>query len=157
MPPQNADIASEYEFSRRYLPSGNTASLQAFRRLENWITTCVHSHNKCNESLPGYVPERVLEITQRGIVLRENLSDCIRYACLSHCWGADGVAFKLTTANLGAFQHDIELSILPKTFRDAVNICSRLQIPYIWIDALCMLSILIPKATCLIAYRYHSR
>jgi hypothetical protein len=48
------------------------------------------------------------------------------------------VAFKLTSANLGTLKHGIELSILPKTFRDAVWICSRLQITYLWIDALCM-------------------
>jgi hypothetical protein len=105
----------------------------------------VHSHSKCKASLPGYVPKRVLEITQRGIILRENLFGCIRYACLSHCWGADGVAFKLTSTNLGTLKHGIEPSILPKTFRDAVEICSRLQIPYLWIDALCMLS-LYPEA-----------
>jgi hypothetical protein len=138
-PPQHATIASEFEFSRRHLPSGDTASLQAFQCLENWITTCVHSHSKCNASIPGYTPKRVLEIKQHGIVLRENLSKCIRYACLSHCWGGDGVAFKLTSANLGTLKHGIEPSVLPKTFRDAVEICSRLQIHYLWIDALCML------------------
>jgi hypothetical protein len=55
------------------------------------------------------------------------------------------VAFKLTSTNLGTLKHGIEPSILPKTFRDAVEICSRLQIPYLWIDALCMLS-LYPEA-----------
>lgn len=140
------------------MPSGNTASLQAFRCLEDWINTCVHSHPRCNASIPGYIPKRVLEITQHGVILRENLSGCVRYACLSHCWGADGVAFKLISANLGTLKHGIESSILPKTFRDAIQICSCLQIPYLWIDALCKESKpLNSEANPLTADRYHTR
>jgi hypothetical protein len=57
------------------------------------------------------------------------------------------VALKLTSATQRTFQHGLKLSILPKTFQDAVQICSRLQIPYLWIDALCMWTLVLRSNT----------
>ena len=60
------------------------------------------------------------------------------FVALSHRWASDGV-LKLTTANFHTLQEDIPWSDIPKTFRDAVTVCTTLGIRYIWIDSLCIL------------------
>ncbi|TQN66471.1 hypothetical protein CSHISOI_08947 [Colletotrichum shisoi] len=60
------------------------------------------------------------------------------YVALSYCWGGDQ-ALKCTRANLQALEGDVPLGSLPKTLRDAVEVCRRLQVAFIWIDALCII------------------
>jgi Heterokaryon incompatibility protein (HET) len=64
--------------------------------------------------------------------------DGTSYASLSHCWGAH-VPVKLLASNLSTFEHKIEISELPKTFREAIDVVRRLDIEYIWIDSLCII------------------
>jgi hypothetical protein len=137
---RKSDIASRYQFPLRRLPSGDTASQQAFMCLKNWIYDCTHHHERCRKDLvQNYSPKRLLEVTSSQISLRENLAAGIKYACLSHCWGPEGVAFKLEDSTFEALKSGIVLSALPKTFSDAVDVCLRLNIRFIWIDALCKL------------------
>ncbi|KAH6621849.1 tol protein, partial [Boeremia exigua] len=70
--------------------------------------------------------------------LREDLVGEHKYACLSHCWGAGGLAYKLLKANKYNFCQGFSRQHLPKTFRDAVEICEFLGIRFLWIDALCI-------------------
>lgn len=60
------------------------------------------------------------------------------YAALSYCWGA-GTPFVLTLDLLETFQEKIPLDDMPGTIRDAVLFTRLLQIPYIWVDALCII------------------
>ncbi|KAH6644484.1 heterokaryon incompatibility protein-domain-containing protein [Boeremia exigua] len=138
--PLASDISSRYPFPYRYLPSGDTSSQQAFSCLKRWIDTCTQSHERCNR-IPAqkYVPKRLLEIKTGKVYLREQLAPGTQYACLSHCWGPHGVSSKLTRDSLPAYQQGLEYSQLPKTFRDAVQVCLRLDISHLWIDALCIL------------------
>ncbi|KIW05752.1 uncharacterized protein PV09_03608 [Verruconis gallopava] len=67
----------------------------------------------------------------------------VRYATLSHCWGKPHSVkgqLKLTEENEARFKDaGIELRELPKTFRDAVLVASRLEgVEYLWIDSLCI-------------------
>ena len=69
--------------------------------------------------------------------LRENVPVVAKYACLSHCWGTEGPLLRLESTNMNDFLRGIDLLQLPQTFRDTVNLCLRLQMRYLWIDALC--------------------
>lgn len=60
------------------------------------------------------------------------------YVTLSHCWGAASF-IQLVRAKIDNFCSGIPLSILPKTFKDAVFVTRRLGISYLWIDSLCIL------------------
>ncbi|GJD00545.1 HET domain-containing protein [Colletotrichum higginsianum] len=60
------------------------------------------------------------------------------YVALSYCWGGDQ-ALKCTQANLQALERDVPFKGLPKTLRDAVEVCRRLQVAYMWVDALCII------------------
>ncbi|KAF2621251.1 HET-domain-containing protein [Macroventuria anomochaeta] len=61
------------------------------------------------------------------------------YATLSHCWGPNPSFFTLTAGNLAAFQARIDITELPKTFRDAILFCRNIGIRYLWIDSLCII------------------
>jgi len=105
--------------------------------IQDWKTNCVQHHKKCTQLVAAPLPKRILEITTEHIFLREQPGSLAPYACLSHCWGLNGPAIKLTAETVGSLRDGLKTSGLPKTFRDAVEMCCHLGIHYIWIDALC--------------------
>ncbi|KAI0837687.1 HET-domain-containing protein [Hypoxylon sp. FL0890] len=132
----------DMEFSmipeRNMLP-GNTRSDQTFWSIETWIQDCLSEHERCEVSFQSsYFPKRVLDVRNGQLVLREELDET-RYACLSHCWGPSQSPIKTLTTTIDDFKRDIPWSSLSKTFQDAVDICRRLLIDYIWIDSLCII------------------
>lgn len=62
-----------------------------------------------------------------------------RYACLSHCWGPPPSPICTVSENIEDFRTKIPWERLSTTFRDAVNICRRLDIGHLWIDSLCII------------------
>ena len=60
-----------------------------------------------------------------------------RYATLSHCW-SDKLPIRTLGTNLELFRQEIPFDLHHKTFRDAIAITQSLHIPYLWIDALCI-------------------
>ncbi|KAH7086718.1 tol protein, partial [Paraphoma chrysanthemicola] len=73
------------------------------------------------------------------VYLREYLGQEATYACLSHCWGKEGPALQLTSHKVGELKCGVARAHLPRTFQDAVDICGKLNIKFLWIDALCIL------------------
>jgi hypothetical protein len=63
---------------------------------------------------------------------------CPAYAALSHCWGSNLEGYKTTSTNLQQRRLGIDVQSLSPTFKDAIEICCRLQIRFVWIDALCI-------------------
>ncbi|KAL8685274.1 MAG: hypothetical protein Q9218_007866, partial [Villophora microphyllina] len=59
------------------------------------------------------------------------------WACLSYAWGGDQIV-KTTKANLAKYAAGISLVVLPPTIRDAVKVCRRLGLKYLWVDCLCI-------------------
>ncbi|KAM5360299.1 hypothetical protein ACJZ2D_013858 [Fusarium nematophilum] len=62
-----------------------------------------------------------------------------KYAALSYCWGTGGGIFTTTLDNIESNKQHIPLGQLPKTIQDAIHICRRLGLPYLWVDALCII------------------
>jgi hypothetical protein len=61
------------------------------------------------------------------------------YACLSHCWGSGADIVKTLQDNFQTHSTvGVEIDALPATFRDAVEICRKLHITFLWIDSLCI-------------------
>lgn len=60
------------------------------------------------------------------------------YITLSHRWGSTDL-IKLTTDNLSTLERGLPVTILPKTFREALVAAQRLNIRYVWIDSLCII------------------
>lgn len=114
---------------------------------KGWLVDCKSNHTICEKIYetrePNWYPERLIYVGNSAqsprLVLRESGSLRGTYVALSHCWGAVQEPLILTSTNIGDFQREIPLHILPASFRDAILTCRRLDIPYIWIDSLCIL------------------
>ncbi|KAI0150066.1 HET-domain-containing protein [Hypoxylon sp. NC0597] len=132
----------DVEFSmvpERNTLSGNTCSEQTFWLIETWIQDCFSEHERCSTPFQSsYFPKRVLDVRNGHLVLREELNET-RYACLSHCWGPSQSPIKTLTTTIDDFKREIPSPALSKTFQDAVDICRRLCIDYIWIDSICII------------------
>ncbi|PQE04905.1 heterokaryon incompatibility protein [Rutstroemia sp. NJR-2017a BBW] len=113
--------------------------------MQAWLGDCISSHPKCSrmeEHLP-LLPTRVIEVGGKrsqichlvpGANTRGN------YAALSHCWGSsNNQPLKTTDETLRLRQQGMKDEELPKTFRDAVQVCRELGIKYLWIDSLCII------------------
>lgn len=94
-----------------------------------------------------WYPTRLLNVTRpelksgsdlvRLIDCAENPPAKVPYLTLSHCWGATRLLC-LTKSTIRELRRGFDVSLLPQTFRDAILIARRLQIPYLWIDCLCI-------------------
>ncbi|KAK1485953.1 heterokaryon incompatibility protein [Colletotrichum tamarilloi] len=66
------------------------------------------------------------------------MADCGVYACLSYTWGRQNTAVT-TTQNLHDRLDDLPFDSLPQTYKDAVTVTAFLDIPFLWIDGLCII------------------
>ncbi|KAJ3527942.1 hypothetical protein NM208_g10456 [Fusarium decemcellulare] len=112
--------------------------------IQSWINECVTAHEGCRPQIqhpPGsfVCPKRLLDLSKGSLILRENIGQERCYACLSHCWGTNTNVVKTTKQTLESFRTLIPWDKLSKTFRDAIEICRRLGILYLWIDSLCII------------------
>ncbi|KAJ2987893.1 hypothetical protein NUW58_g4260 [Xylaria curta] len=99
----------------------------------------------------AHVPSRLIyassEIEQFHVVLIETREapdeitvDISRsgFAALSYCWGGDQ-PLTLTKASHQDLKTSILVSKLPQTLQDAVWVTRKMEMRYLWIDALCIL------------------
>lgn len=86
------------------------------------------------------MPTRVLDVGKETVRLVEPRAQAMNspYLTLSHCWGQTEV-IKLTTATISSMQAGIPILELPMLYQDAVTACKQLEIPYLWIDSLCII------------------
>ncbi|KAH6887707.1 heterokaryon incompatibility protein-domain-containing protein [Thelonectria olida] len=88
----------------------------------------------------GIFPLRLLDVRNgkiRLVISRNQPPSTLQYATLSHCWGSKLPVYT-SQATRATFKESIPEDTLPQTFRDAVQIARCLEIPHIWIDALCI-------------------
>jgi hypothetical protein len=125
----------------------NTSSETSFAMAAEWLRECTLKHDRCNRvnTPKEWAPNRLIDVGSRSpfpdiIKLKQTKSwkTPIRYAALSHCWGAIQ-PLKLLQSNLHALMDGILLVNLPKTFQDAVYTTRKLGIQYLWIDSLCII------------------
>lgn len=105
-----------------------------------WLVECTETHAFCASQNIEERPTRLIDISGSDIklVLTSGWKNMPRYATLSYCWGA-GNFLKLVSDNLQNFMSSIPSTALPRTYTCAIDICRKLNIEYIWIDALCII------------------
>ena len=99
------------------------------------------SHDKCQQSARPPLPKRVLSIgrcNSDGIKLFDTGEQRAAYATLSHCWGSSH-PIETRTANLAQMLQGIPWSALATVYQDAIRVCRRLRLEYLWIDSLCII------------------
>ncbi|KAF8857818.1 HET-domain-containing protein, partial [Acephala macrosclerotiorum] len=122
---------------------GQTDSEETFGNIRKWLSDCLTNHEKCHSiqaltNIPCRRPSRLLDVSNHHVKLREDAPRG-RYACLSHCWGSVTHMLRLTKENMADFRIHIPYQQLPQNFKDAIDICRRLGIYLLWIDALCII------------------
>lgn len=86
------------------------------------------------------MPTRLISIAEESprLVLTADYTDRPQYATLSHSWGSHKT-IQLTSENMGSLMEEIPTEILPKSFKDAIEIARKLHIDFLWIDSLCII------------------
>lgn len=134
--------AGDVEGLRDYLPGRaivpDPLSDRALAKIKKWMATCMDHHHECDESDSSILPTRVIDV--RPVRPRLHLLNGAsrQYIALSHCWG--GVtSFRTTTATIDQHVEGFDIAALPQNFQDAVKVTRKLEIPYLWIDSLCII------------------
>ncbi|KAK0643263.1 heterokaryon incompatibility protein-domain-containing protein [Cercophora newfieldiana] len=110
--------------------------------IQHWIQQCRDNHLQCRPTEAYIMPTRVLDVRASPSSVRLVEASGIpddRYAALSYCWGPNGNNLTTTRSTYTQRVQGIPDSILPATVRDAVRVTRGLSIPYLWVDALCII------------------
>lgn len=124
------------------------------------LSTCRKSHLDCcpldgsEQGRKSQPPTRLLDVKSAsvsGIIrlvqsAKSTSSDThmfkdqlpVDYAVLSYCWGGSEF-IKLSCETHEMLLRGIRVNRLGQTIQDAVHVCNKMDIPYLWIDALCIL------------------
>ena len=123
--------------------------------IQAWIGSCERAklqHPHCYKVYtPGLtkLPTRLIDLaagpegSDIRLVLTQNVQAKVEYVTLSYCWGitiAEQEALPLLRqATLGPYCEEMSLYNLPKLFQDVIQVTRRLEMRYLWIDALCII------------------
>lgn len=126
--------------------------------MKSKIDSCFFRHRH-NRGLGGFFPDRLIRVDQDKLSLvltkdaantqfRPTLGDDLPlYTALTYCWGPSPhpeSQLKTTKGSLLQYQNEIPFDELPQAVRDAVRVTRALSIPYLWVDALCIIQDLGP-------------
>ena len=115
-----------------------------WNRVSAWLKKChaIH-HDTCPvPSLAPPAPGFRLVDVRKGCVSDAPPKPHCKYAALSYVWGqVSSLTLQATTDNISSLNEEgvIFQSPLPATIRDAIVACTKLEIPYLWVDQLCIL------------------
>ncbi|KAI4861826.1 HET-domain-containing protein [Hypoxylon rubiginosum] len=94
----------------------------AFDRAARWLSHCMKYDEPCRPPDAHFTPRRLLNVGQEGGPFLVKPTEPTEYACLSYCWGETAESVLRTT-----------------NVQDAVKVCRGLNIPYLWVDSLCII------------------
>jgi hypothetical protein len=137
----------------------NTSSLDLHNLISPLLKACRDLHGCAtnalpmseNSKLPELLPKRLIDVCAFGssssdVKLIEDVEAGWDYAALSYSWGLHELAvediskWRLTTlSTLEANKDRLQLSVLPKTVSDAINITRDLGLRYLWADCVCII------------------
>jgi hypothetical protein len=107
-----------------------------------WLEKCEAWHEECKRQLEcskPLPPLRAIDVKRQCLV---QIPEGSKYIALSYCWGRVS-AIKQTTANRQIWERDGALDSqslhLPNTIRDSIILVQRIGLPYLWVDALCLI------------------
>lgn len=130
-----------------YAPTNTVGSPQSMGLVRHWISNCNKHHSRCKRpgvtSKSTWVPGRLIYIDDENSCLRlvrgADVPSNTSYTTLSHRWGQVKDKLVLTRSNIEEWYERLPSLGKWKTFVDAIETSRRLQIPYIWIDSLCII------------------
>lgn len=123
---------------RWYTSTGSGAGSQMIAR---WLQYCTTHHKECNNIYGDSRPTRLLDLEMNAEEVRLVLENDVGpqpYATLSYSWG-HVASVRLRHNNCQELFSGIRVETLPRTIREAIEVCRRLSIRYLWVDALCIM------------------
>lgn len=114
---------------------------ESYNLARKWLHECTDSgtHSDCQVTSSKILPTRVIDV--RGIpklhITKDNETN--QYATLSYCWGVRAQSVMLLKENLDELCKGIPTQLLAKSIKDAISVVQKLQVPYLWIDSLCII------------------
>ncbi|KLU85007.1 hypothetical protein MAPG_04041 [Magnaporthiopsis poae ATCC 64411] len=122
----------------------NNPNVSFSRSTENGKVVEILSLRRPHE---GVIPKRLVDVRSHPpkLVVRSSEKRHLErwnYAALSYCWGPPEDAerqLKTTKDSLAERMRGIPEEEMTPSLRDAVNVTRALSIPYLWVDALCIL------------------
>lgn len=124
--------------------SPSSSSSEAFEFLCQRLEECIREHTLCSNAKTGEMPKRLIHINNghhATVVETTNGSKHANatYATLSYCWGGDQ-HFKAQRSNLPLLMgNGFLIASLPVVLRETIELCRKLGLTYLWIDALCII------------------
>lgn len=117
-------------------------SYESFSTIRRWLHRCESErHPCCKNSRNWQSPTRLVDVGNKDSKdIRIYITDPerpVKYAALSYCWGGDQKS-KTVCGTLEKRCRGFPLAELPETIRHAIFTARRLEIPYLWVDALCI-------------------
>lgn len=115
----------------------------SFYRARGWVQECIENHEDCNltsQEEENFMPDRVLSVREGGngpLVRLVSRPAAGFYATLSYCWGGDQPA-KTVKDKVAVYSKGMSFHSLPQAIQDAILVTIGIGIPYLWIDALCI-------------------
>lgn len=124
--------------------STTTNSQEALKTAMSWLTDCTESHNICRavHNDPFY-PTRLLDVrsseTLKTVILvpKWKVFSNSEYNTLSHCWGQSKF-YQLIRDTVLPLETGLGIHELPRAFQDAIELTRAMNVPYLWIDSLCI-------------------
>ncbi|KAH7161054.1 heterokaryon incompatibility protein-domain-containing protein [Dactylonectria macrodidyma] len=119
---------------------GSDESFQFLKaHLDECLSSCDESHKACEQLDSKPLPRRVLDVRGDKVTLRDSAGQFGEYCALSYRWGPPEQTLRTTDINIGNMMNGIDLESFPKLLQDAITLTRRLGVPYLWIDALCII------------------
>ncbi|KAF4635203.1 hypothetical protein G7Y89_g2896 [Cudoniella acicularis] len=136
------NFVCSFNYSDVHCLRGSTSSRHAFGTISNWLRNCHSNHAKCRYNQTSFYPSRLLYLGKEGVDIKLVVTAIQQprgpYLTLSHRWGSEDYT-KLESSTIHQFQCGIDISTLPLTFQDAIEVTRRLGFQYLWIDSLCIM------------------
>ncbi|KAH8807774.1 heterokaryon incompatibility protein-domain-containing protein [Xylogone sp. PMI_703] len=132
-----ADPAASYVTARKLQTQLHSDASR--HQIQKWLAECAN-HTQCSKQTEVILPTRVIEVAPaigKPRVLN-TAGKKGRYVTLSYCWGGSSHG-ELIQSNLNEYIQSLKVDALPQTIRDAIEVTKSIAVPYLWVDALCII------------------
>ncbi|KAF2138767.1 uncharacterized protein K452DRAFT_276522 [Aplosporella prunicola CBS 121167] len=126
--------------------SAHTGDGVCYQFLEQCLRNCLQrvgskGHRSCTPFISTSLPKRVIDLSRgiNSLKVLEASNRTDKYVTLSYCWGNEGLPLRLFTQNYKQMKEKLPWQLLPAVFQNAVEVCLRLGVGFLWIDALCII------------------
>ena len=119
----------------------NPKSIMALHNLSKWMRAC-ETHPVCVGSGFALLPDRCIRVGTKSLprvrLYESSSNETGSYLALSYVWGGYS-SYVLKQSSYHSFKRQMDEQTMPKTYQDAIFLARQLDVPYVWIDALCII------------------